>query len=83
MSQARKERGFVAVSQLIQMFPAAFDRFDRKPLKLGIHDDLLAREIASDVVRAGLRSYCNAAGYLSAMKPARRGSTLTATRPAW
>jgi sRNA-binding protein len=83
MSQARKQQARAAVDLLAQTFPAAFNRYDRKPLKLGVAEDLLARGIAPDVIKTGLRRYCHGADYLRRMQPARRGSTWTATRRAW
>ncbi len=35
-----------ALDNLVERFPAAFALSDRKPLKLGIRDDLLARGVA-------------------------------------
>ena len=63
MSQARKQRARAAVDALVAAFPAAFDRFDRKPLKLGIAEDLAARGIAADAVRVALGSYCRSPDY--------------------
>src|SRR4051812_37844621 len=64
----RAREAYAAVGLLVETFPAAFVRINRRPLKLGIHDDLLARGIATDVVKAGLGSYCRSTGYLEAMK---------------
>jgi sRNA-binding protein len=68
MSQARKQLAHAAVDALVATFPAAFDRFDRRPLKLGIAADLLARGIAADIIRAALGSYCRSPAYLRRMQ---------------
>ena len=71
MSNSRNRgarRARAAVSQLVEMFPAAFARFDRKPLKLGIRKDLLARGISIRTIASGLGSYCHSIDYLGAMK---------------
>jgi sRNA-binding protein len=52
----------------VETLPAAFTSFGRKPLKLGIHDDLIARGGAPDVITKGLESYCSSTGYLNATK---------------
>jgi ProP effector len=69
MTKNSRLRSHAAIGQLIEQFPLAFVRFgERPPLKLGIHDDLLERGIALDVVRAGLGSYCYSVRYLSAAR---------------
>jgi sRNA-binding protein len=64
----RRAAAHAAVVRLVETFPTAFFRTDRKPLKLGIHDDLLARGVAADVATKGLASYCSSTGYLNATK---------------
>ena len=56
--------GRAAVGTLVETFPGAFAFINRKPLKLGIHDDLLARGIAMDVIKPGLGAYCGGGRYL-------------------
>ena len=43
-----------ALSVLIEKFPATFFHFTRKPLKLRIHQDLLARGVAPDTIANGV-----------------------------
>src|SRR5262249_53716546 len=64
----RAAAAHAAITALVETFPAAFTGFGRKPLKLGIHDDLLARGIAPDVATKGLAAYCSSMGYLNATK---------------
>jgi len=64
----RAREAFAAISLLVETFPAAFVRINRKPLKLGIAEDMLARGVAPETIKVGLRSYCRGVGYLSAMK---------------
>ena len=64
----RRATAHAAVTALVETFPAAFTRTGRKPLKLGVHDDLLARGIDPDVIQRGLSSYCQSTGYLNATK---------------
>jgi ProP effector len=64
----RRAAAHAAVTALVETFPDAFTRTDRKPLKLGVHDDLLARGIDPDVIQRGLGSYCQSTGYLNATK---------------
>src|SRR5262249_48838970 len=59
---------YATVARLMQSFPAAFVRSGpRKPLKLGIHDDLVAAGFATREISYGLGSYCNNYRYLIAM----------------
>ena len=59
---------YVAVAKLMQRFPAAFARSGpRKPLKLGIDDDLVAAGFPRSEISGGLGSYCNNYRYLIAM----------------
>jgi ProP effector len=64
----RRAAAHAAIIRLVETFPTAFFRTGRKPLKLGIADDLLARGIAPDVITKGLASYCSSTGYLTATK---------------
>jgi ProP effector len=57
-----------ALNKLAKRFPAAFALSNRKPLKLGIRDDLLARGVAPEVASAGLRLYCWNGRYFKAVK---------------
>ncbi|TIL84756.1 MAG: hypothetical protein E5Y73_31670 [Mesorhizobium sp.] len=45
-------------------YPQAFDRRCSRPLKIGIHEDLLAEGYGLADVTLGLRCYCSDAGYL-------------------
>jgi ProP effector len=67
-SKSRTAAAQAAITALIEAFPAAFTSTGRRPLKLGIHDDLLARGIAADVATKGLAAYCTSTGYLTATK---------------
>jgi hypothetical protein len=64
----RGAAGRAAVGKLVETFPAAFAFIERKPLKLGIHDDLLARGIAPDVIKPGLGAYCRGGRYLRSLQ---------------
>ena len=64
----RRAASHAALTALVAAFPTAFFRAGRKPLKLGIHDDLIARGVAQDVIQRGLSSYCQSVGYLAALK---------------
>src|SRR5215467_4944494 len=68
MSNRRRAATLAAVTALIEMFPAAFTSTARKPLKLGIRDDLIARGIAAEVATKVLAAYCTSTGYLNATK---------------
>jgi sRNA-binding protein len=65
MSQKHKTLAHAGVAELAAGFPGAFAG-ERRPLKFGIHDDLLARGIAPDVVKHGLRLHCGRPDYLRA-----------------
>ena len=67
-SKGRREKAYAAVDLLVATFPAAFTRFDRKPLKLGIDHDLIERGIALACVRAGVATYCRSNSYLAALQ---------------
>jgi ProP effector len=59
------------IAKLVMAFPAALthDPVRVQPLKLGIKDDLYARsDISLRRITAALRSYCNSANYLAALK---------------
>jgi ProP effector len=67
-SKSRTAAAQAAIAALIESFPAAFASTGRKPLKLGIRDDLIARGIAAEVATKGLAAYCTSTGYLNATK---------------
>src|SRR5262249_36580823 len=74
---------YVAVAKLMQRFPAAFARSGpRKPLKLGIDDDLVAAGFTRSEISGGLGFYCNNYRYLIAMARAPFALTSRAGRPA-
>src|SRR5262249_7741391 len=64
----RRAATLAAVAALVETFPAAFTSTDRRPLKLRIRDDLIARGVPADVAPQGLAAYCASTGYLNAMK---------------
>jgi ProP effector len=65
-----------ALSVLIEKFPATFFHFTRKPLKLHIHQDLLARGVAPDTIANGVGYYCRRLSYLGALKTGATGIDL-------
>jgi ProP effector len=64
-----RRKSFVCLQQLARQFPAAF-LIDgpRKPLKIGIRDDLALRWIGRDVLQRGLAVYCSNYHYLLALQ---------------
>jgi sRNA-binding protein len=64
----RQARAHAAIAQLNERFPAVFTRTARRPLKVGIHGDLLASGFERKLVMAALRSYCGSSSYLSALR---------------
>jgi sRNA-binding protein len=66
-------------------FPAIFTPADCRPLKIGIHSELLAQGLDREMVVVGLRLYCgSSSGYLSSLREgAARESGSTVSRPAW
>jgi hypothetical protein len=64
----RQARAHAAIAQLNERFPAVFTRTARRPLKIGIHGDLLASGFERKLVMVALRSYCGSSGYLSALR---------------
>jgi sRNA-binding protein len=66
-------QGRETISVLADWFPQCFVLYQqrRKPLKIGIFDDLLAATsgaIAPKELQAALRRYCRSAGYLAACR---------------
>jgi sRNA-binding protein len=62
------------IAALADLFPATFILYERrrKPLKIGIHADLLARldgALTTRETSIALGHYCRAFGYLAACKP--------------
>src|SRR4030088_1693362 len=55
-------------NQLPERFPAVFTQTGRRPLKIGIHGELLALGFDRKLVVVALRSYCGSSGYLSALR---------------
>ena len=64
-SQARAQ---AAVAQLRERFPAIFTPANCPPLKIGIHNELVALGFDREMVVVGLRSYCGSSAYLSALR---------------
>ena len=64
-----RRKSYEAMLLLVEKFPAAFSEAgERRPLKVGIANDLLARGISRQIVARGLHSYCNAYRYLVALQ---------------
>jgi sRNA-binding protein len=77
---AEKEAEAVAaVRILIEQFQDCFDWNDHRPLKIGIHKDLVARGVDRRTARIGLSRYCRQIGYHHALVEGRPGSTSTAS----
>jgi ProP effector len=64
----RQARAQAAVAQLRERFPAIFTPANCRPLKIGIHNELVALGFDREMVVVGLRSYCGSSGYLSALR---------------
>lgn len=65
---AKKDGEAVAALRiLLEQFPDCFDRNDRRPLKIGIHRDLVARGVDRRTARIGLSRYCGQIGYHQAL----------------
>jgi ProP effector len=64
-SQARAR---AAVAQLRERFPAIFTSANCRPLKIGIHNELVALGFNREMAVVGLRSYCGSSVYLSALR---------------
>jgi len=66
--KAKKEAEAVAVLRiLMERFPNCFNWNDHRPLKIGIHQDLVTRGIDRQTVRLGLSRYCGHIGYQNAL----------------
>jgi ProP effector len=64
-----RRKSYEAMLLLVEKFPAAFSEAgERRPLKIGLANDLLARGINRQVTARGLHSYCNAYRYLVALQ---------------
>jgi ProP effector len=64
-----RRRSFACLQQLAGQFPAAFlPDGSRKPLKIGIHNDLALRGISRAVIQRGLGLYCSNHRYLAALQ---------------
>ena len=64
-----RKRSFASLQQLAGQFPSAFlTDGPRKPLKIGIHDDLTLRGISRGVIQRGLGMYCSNGRYLAALQ---------------
>ena len=64
-----RRKSFACLQQLARQFPAAF-LIDgpRKPLKIGIDDDLALRGIGRDAIQRGLGTYCSNYHYRIALQ---------------
>jgi ProP effector len=66
--KAKKEAEAVAALRiLIEQFPDCFGWNDHRPLKIGIHKDLVARGVDRRAMRLGLSRYCGHIGYHHAL----------------
>jgi ProP effector len=64
-----RRRSFACLQQLAGQFPAAFlTDGSRKPLKIGIWNDLALHGISRGVIQRGLAKYCSNYRYLVAMQ---------------
>jgi ProP effector len=61
-------RAQAAVAQLREHFPAIFTPANCRPLKIGIHSELVALGFDREMIVVGLRSYCGSSTYLSALR---------------
>jgi ProP effector len=64
----RQARAQAAVAQRRECFPAIFTPANCRPLKIGIHNELVALGFDREMVVVGLRSYCGSSAYLSALR---------------
>ena len=65
---AKKEgEAVVALRILLEQFPDCFDWNNHRPLKIGIHKDLVARGVDRRTARIGLSRYCRQIGYHQAL----------------
>jgi len=65
---AKKEGEAVAALRiLLEQFPDCFDWNDHRPLKIGIHQDLVTRGVDRRTARIGLSRYCRQIGYHHAL----------------
>jgi ProP effector len=64
----RQAQAQAAVAQLRESFPTVFTPTDCRPLKIGVHTDLLALGFDREIAVIGLRSYCRSKAYLKAIR---------------
>lgn len=64
--QKRRADSTAVIAQLAALFPKAFavNHHERKPLKIGIDADIVARGVAIEPLWRPLRVYCASFGYL-------------------
>jgi ProP effector len=57
------------IAQLAELYPNCF-RQPRQPLKIGIHDDVIARhpELRASLIASALKTYTRSLGYLETLK---------------
>jgi ProP effector len=72
------------IGALAERWPACFAVYERRrqPLKVGIHDDILAAAtdaVTANRIRIALRRYCGSAGYLFALRQGAARIDLTGT----
>jgi sRNA-binding protein len=75
-------RAHAAIAQLTERFPAVFTQTGRRPLKIGIHGELLALGFDRKLVVVALRSYCGSSGTCPRSATAPHGSGSTVSPPA-
>jgi ProP effector len=64
----RQARAQAAVAHLREHFPAIFTPASCRPIKIGIHNELVALGFDREMVGVGLRSYCGSSAYVSALR---------------
>jgi ProP effector len=57
------------IAQLAELYPSCFRR-PRQPLKIGIHNDIIARhpELRPSLIASALKTYTRSLGYLETLK---------------
>ena len=57
------------ITQLAELYPSCF-RQPRQPLKIGIHNDIIARhpELRLSLIASALKTYTRSLGYLETLK---------------
>jgi ProP effector len=69
--EAQRQAARAMLALLCQRWPKCFDLKDRRPLKIGIANDLkheLGDATLRPELKAALNLYCGSVGYLSALK---------------